>query len=616
LTGLCGIIGGRRREESRVRLETMVSALRDEPFYRSGSYVREDIGFSAGWTCHPGSFGDGLPVQNETGDVLLFIAGEVHLDRGTRAWLKERGHVVDGLGATTLVHLYEEHGPGFVAGLNGGFHGLLVDLRTKTGFLFNDRYGLRRLYVHEKDGEVFFAAQAKALLAVLPETREFDPTGLSEYLTCGCTLGARSMFRAIDVLPAASLWTFGPHGVEARTRYFDRGEWEAQPRLDPDAFARDMAEIMPAVIRRYGEGPLGVGISLTGGVDTRLVLSCLDLVPDRFPCYTFGSMYRDTFDVSIARTIAGRCGQSYRAIPLDAGFLSRFRGFLEDAVPRADGCLSLAGAASLYVNRLAREIAPVRLTGNYGSELLRGVRTFKSQLPKAVFYDPDLAPHLETAQRTFRDLAKNDLVSFSVFHQAPHLGYGLLSVEGSQLTMRTPFLDDDLVRLAYRGPRSYAAGLDLSLAIIGKNRPELLQVPTDFGYLGRGGASVKAARRAYHQALFRAEYLASHGMPRGLAQLIKKAPWLSPEKLLLGRHKYQHFRTWTRRELSGDIRDLLLSDASFPSCLQKKAVERMVLSHLQGDDNYLDEIEKALTVVLDHRILFRAGPTFSSGRLC
>jgi len=604
MTGLCGIVGGKRPDACARQLEIMLSSMREEDFYRSGTFRQEEFGLYVGWTCHPGSFADGLPVVNETGDVLALAAGEIFPSPDEVSGLKKAGHAFADSGAGFLVHSYEEFGPAFVGRLNGWFHGLLVDRRKGTGYLFNDRFGMRRLFIHEENGQVFFAAQAKPLLAALPSTRDFDPAGLSEYLTCGCTLGVRSLFKGIEVLPAGTLWTFGRRGPESRARYFDRREWEDQPRLEADRYAEDMRALMPPVIKIYGRKSLPLAVSLTGGIDTRLVMSCLDMRPGDYPCYTFGSMYRDTFDVAIARKIAHRCGQDHAAIVLGPEFLQDFRTGLDAACLRSDGCLSLSGAAYLFVNRLARRFAPIRLTGNFGSELLRGVRTFKSQMPKVPFYDPALGPHLEAAQRTFGDLTAFDPISFSLFCQAPNLGYGLLSVEESQLVMRTPFLDNALARLAYRGPRSYAAGLDLSVAIIRDNRPELLDIPTDFGYLGRGGRLVRSIRKAHHQTLFRGEYLASHGMPRSVALLIKLAPWLSPEKLLLGRHKYHHFRTWVRRELAGDIRDVLLAETDFPSCLDKRTVRGMLEDHLAGRDNFLDEIEKALTIVLDDRLLF------------
>src|SRR5947209_6886931 len=107
-----------------------------------------------------------MPVWNEKRDVCLVFSGEDFTDRSELEKLRARGHVFDLENASYLVHLYEEHGVKFLEKLNGGFCGVLADLREEKVLLFNDRYGLNRLYYHENDRGLFFASEAKALLKV------------------------------------------------------------------------------------------------------------------------------------------------------------------------------------------------------------------------------------------------------------------------------------------------------------------------------------------------------------------------------------------------------------------------------------------------------------------
>ena len=70
-----------------------------------------------------------------------------------------------------LIHLYEQLGLSAFERLNGWFSGLLVDLQHRQAILFNDRYGLGRIYIHEGDCCVLFSTEAKSLLAAVPESR-------------------------------------------------------------------------------------------------------------------------------------------------------------------------------------------------------------------------------------------------------------------------------------------------------------------------------------------------------------------------------------------------------------------------------------------------------------
>src|SRR5439155_26871142 len=126
---------------------------------------------------------------------------------GTISRLQERGHELGSLGPAYLVHLYEEDSS-FPAVLNGRFHGVLTDRTRRETILFNDRYGMERIYYHEAKDAFYFAAEAKAILAVCPELRRVDERGLGEFLACGCVLENRTLFQGVHVLPPASAWIF------------------------------------------------------------------------------------------------------------------------------------------------------------------------------------------------------------------------------------------------------------------------------------------------------------------------------------------------------------------------------------------------------------------------
>src|SRR5208337_2935074 len=102
------------------------------------------------------------PLYNEARDVCLVFCGEDFPESGLAQHLKERGHVFDVEGPSYIVHQYEED-PSWLARLNGKFQGLLTDKQRTTATLFNDRYGLHRIYYYEGNETFYFAAEAKAI---------------------------------------------------------------------------------------------------------------------------------------------------------------------------------------------------------------------------------------------------------------------------------------------------------------------------------------------------------------------------------------------------------------------------------------------------------------------
>src|SRR4029077_2621472 len=193
------------------------------------------MGIYAGWTAHDGSFAAHQFFLNEQKNVAVVLSGECFVDNDVFAHLKEKGHQLEKDKGACLVHLYEEEGDKFLEKLNGLFSGLLVDKRQKRAVLFNDRYGVERIYYYEVDGDFYFASEAKALLRILPELREFDEEGVAQFLAFGCTLGSQTLFRGIQSLPGASVWSF-KNGTCKKRKYFFPETWESQPILPAEAF--------------------------------------------------------------------------------------------------------------------------------------------------------------------------------------------------------------------------------------------------------------------------------------------------------------------------------------------------------------------------------------------
>ena len=102
-----------------------------------------------------------MPLWNEKRDICLVFTGENFVDQRGIETLRSDGHQFNAENASYLVHLYEEMGPSFVDALNGWFSGVLVDIREETIILFNDRYGLNRIYIHENADGTFFSSEAK-----------------------------------------------------------------------------------------------------------------------------------------------------------------------------------------------------------------------------------------------------------------------------------------------------------------------------------------------------------------------------------------------------------------------------------------------------------------------
>jgi asparagine synthase (glutamine-hydrolysing) len=598
MPGIVGLITNLPKEIAEQQLLTMLQSLCHEPFYISGTWVDSAQGVYVGWVARQGSFADDMPLHNERRDVTLIFSGEEFPEPDIVTALRGRGHAFAQEGPSYLVHRYEDE-PDFPKQLNGRFHGLAADRGRGTVMLFNDRFGLQRLYYHEANDAFYFAAEAKAILKVRQELRHADPRGLGEFIVCGCVLENRTLFKGIHVLPPGEAWLFR-HGVlEKKAAYFKPTEWEEQEPLSPEAYHAKLRDAFVRALPRYFNGQERVGVSLTGGLDTRIIMAWHKMPPGSLPCYTFGSMYRENQDVRLARQVAKICGQSHQVITTGKEFLSRFSHYAERSVYLTDACIDLGRSPDLYVNEKVREIAPVRIVGTYGSEMLLHEVMFKATQPVTGLFQPELIPQMHAATETYDRSQEVHPVTFVAFRQSPWHHFGVLGLEQTQVAVRSPYLDNDVVKSVYRAPGSLAVNKEGRRQLIQDGDPALARLRTDRGIGGPGTMLF----HGFLEFLFKAEYAYDYGMPQWIARLDHLFAPLHLERLWLGRHKVFHFRVWYRDQLADYVREMLLDDRSLTRpYLVPGMVQSIVNGHIKGNRNYTTEIHRLITLELTHRL--------------
>lgn len=607
MPGLVGIVTSQPNPKLHDEVRLMTSALLHEAHYSSGTFVREDLGLCLGWACHRDSYADCMPIWSEKRDKCLFFYGEhFPVDVGGSG----RAAVSQGCApsASSLMRLYEEQGEQFFLALNGSFHGVLVDAERQRVLLFNDRFGMRRLYVHKDERALLFAAEAKCLLRVRQELRELDWCGMGQLLSIGCALGGRTLFAGIELLPGGALWTFEKGKLLHKAQYFDRRAWEEQSGLTHAQFYDALRNTVASIIPKYLSPVEHIGVSLTGGLDTRIVMA-YSPTGTKVPCYTFGSMYRNGFDVRVARKVAAALKLHHCTIRFDKTFLSQFPKLAERSVYISDGNIDAgSGAAELYGNRLARSIAPIRLTGSHGSEVLRSVTGFKYRDGFGTdLFDGEVLRHMEKARDVFDDQrATVNPTSYAAFVEAPFYNANRVSVEESQVVRRSPFMDNELLALLYRAPRESLTKDAVSLRLVRDGNQELARITTNRGVGGAGAGTgiLSTLKQRYHETMKLAEFAYDMSMPHAFSAIDS---WLKPlnlEKLFLGWNGFYHLRKWYRDELSEYLMEVLLDPQSASRPYYRKGVlERMVHRHVDGNRNYTREINAALTLELTQRTL-------------
>ena len=590
MPGIAGIFAPAPSPAYEQHVRQMVAMMRHHTASASGTAFAAELGVYGGWVAFEGSFA-ARQAASATLDarVALLFAGECFGP--------------DTPASETILGRYKAQGDAFVAGLNGLFAGLVIDHAKRQVLLFNDRYGSERLYVFEKNGALYFASEAKALLAVLPELRAFDDTGVAQFLAFGSTMGGHTLFRGLQLVPGGSLWRFTPGAPVQRTRYFVPAAWEALPSLTEAEFEARFADAFGRLLPAYLHADRPVGLSLTGGLDTRMIIACLPRGEMPAVAYTYAAEGGDRLlDLSIAQRVAASRGIPHHALRVGGDFLASFAQQLDRTVYLSDGCAGVLGAHELSLSEQARQLAPVRLTGNFGSEVLRSMSTFKRNGPGSELLDAALAERIDAVVEEQQSRAMHP-VTHAAFEEVPWHLFGTLAVGRSQLSVRTPYMDNQVVELAYRAPPHLRRTSAPALQMIHDNDVKLAALPTDRGVAWGSGGLRSRLRRRFCEVTFKLDYWHKEGLPDALTPFDGLLGSLSHLRLL-GLHKFLPYRLWFRRELAPYAAQVIGDERTrHLPFWNSTALQTIMRDHTSGRRNRLRDIHAVLTLEAVDRML-------------
>jgi len=387
---MCGIAGAVWNDPEKAlepdTLQRMIDVLRHRGPDDEGTYA-SDFRLRPGREALPGVAlghrrlaiidlaGGHQPLSNEDGSVWVVFNGEIYNFAQLKRRLEGGGHRFRTRSDTeTIVHLYEDHGPGFLEHLVGMFALAVWDARRGQLLLARDRLGKKPLVYRHEPGRLLFASQLKSLLEVPGVPRDVDPQALDQYLTYQYVPHPLTIFRGIAKLPPGHYAVYRDDRLEVRPYWqLDFNAEEDRPAED---YARDLrARLTEAVeLRLQSEVPLGAFLS--GGIDSTIVVGLMRQLADE-PVRTFsiGFPVPEYDETRYARTAAEEfqtVHEEFRVEPDAVEILPKLVWHYDE--PFGDS----SAVPTWYVSALTRQHVTVALTGDGGDELFAGYPRYRA----------------------------------------------------------------------------------------------------------------------------------------------------------------------------------------------------------------------------------------------
>lgn len=546
------------------------------------------------------------PMTTADGRYSITYNGEVYNYRQLRKELELAGIVFRSQTDTEVVLAAWAHwGPKALERFNGMFAFALWDHQQKTLTLARDRYGIKPLYLTDpnRHSTVLFGSEIKAILAHHAYKTKLNAPALLEYFTFQNLFNPQSLFDGILMLPAGCYVTLSsdPQGSFTLHRYWDFVFEESHDFVSEGDALHELNRLFQQAVERQLVSDVEVGCYLSGGMDSGSITAIAARQLPYMKTFTVGFDLRSASGVELtyderekAEWMSYKFKTEHYEMVLKAGDMERI-------LPRMIWHLEEPRVGQSYPNfyaaQLASKFCKVVLSGAGGDELFGGYPwryyravvnddfdhyvdqyfQFWQRLIPAESVSKVFAPiWSEVSHVDLKDIFRSvfyhhvdrlespqTYVNQSLYFEAKTFLHGLLMVD-DKLSMahglegRVPFLDNDLVDFATRLPvRWKLANLDHVIRL-NENEP--------------GSKSNKYYMQTKDGKLLLRKAM-QHYIPKEVTEWNKQG-FSAPDA------------SWFKGDSIEFVKRVLLDkQASIYQFLDYGSVTRLVMDHLQGQEN-------------------------------
>jgi asparagine synthase (glutamine-hydrolysing) len=224
------------------------------------------------------------PMVDAALQLSLVFNGTLYNYRELRAELQAKGYRFFSDGdSEVILKSYHAWGEQCVTHFKGMFAFAIWDQRSRQLFLARDRFGIKPLYLTQTAQRLRFASTLPALLAGGGVDTTLDAVALHHHFTLHTVVPApRTVLKGVRKLPPASTQRFDPDGTVTGQVYWTLDATRPEiPRSEAQWLAATREQLTQSVKRRLLAADVPVGVLLSGGLDSSLLVGLLaDQVPD------------------------------------------------------------------------------------------------------------------------------------------------------------------------------------------------------------------------------------------------------------------------------------------------------------------------------------------------
>jgi asparagine synthase (glutamine-hydrolysing) len=374
---MCGICGqfnfGSSAPVRRADLEGMTKSITHRGPDDEGYFIDGPLGFGFRRLSIIDLSGGHQPMADQEETVWVIFNGEIYNFPELKRELQSHGHVFCTNSDTeVIIHGYKQWGDEVLNRLNGMFGLAIWDVRKRRLVVARDPFGIKLIYYRIDGDALYFGSEMRPIRATMQGRAEIDTTGLNLFLRYRFTPSPYTILKGVHKLAPGTKLTVENGSCEV-SRWYNFKPEPFSPAKSPAEAKEELLALYKDAIKRQLISDVPVGLLLSGGIDSGLLLALMNLNGKEWPTYTvgYGSSFADDELADGAET-ARVLGSKHTSVLIS-------RSTFEEALPKIVTALEEPIAASsivpmYFVCERARQDVKVALVGQGPDELLGGYR--------------------------------------------------------------------------------------------------------------------------------------------------------------------------------------------------------------------------------------------------
>lgn len=313
------------------------------------------------------------PMSDREETVQVVFNGEIYNFRELRAELEKHGHVFRTRSDTeVIVHGYKQWGTDVFNHLNGMFGVAIWDVKRRRLVVARDAMGIKLIYYSIENGKLIFGSEIRPVLAAKNSRPAVNSAALGLFLRFRYTPSPLTIFQGVKKLAAGTMLV-AENGTCREERWYQFTPTAFPDRVTDSDAAEELLSLYRGAVRRHLSADVPVGILLSGGLDSALLLALMNEHGRHWPAYTvgYGKKFADD-ELHSATQTALHLGARHVAVKLDQNEFERSFPKIVDLLEEPVASSSVV--PMYFVCRRARQDVKVALIGQGPDELFGGYK--------------------------------------------------------------------------------------------------------------------------------------------------------------------------------------------------------------------------------------------------